>query len=535
MAIALAAPWRAAAADGKSQRAATHGAPAAEPPPETAKPRARTLDVNEYRVVGARHLSEAELEVALNPFLGPGRTLEDVEKARAALEKAYSDKGYQSVAVAIPQQTVRDGVVTLSVTEGAVGRLRVKGARWFLPSDVKKQAPSVAEGTVPNFNDIVRDIVALNQLPDRRVTPALRAGVRPGTVDVDLVVQDTLPLHGSLEVNNRYSGDTTRTRLNGSLRYDNLWQLGHSLSFSFQLAPKRLNDGKVFSGSYVARFERVPWLSFALNGLLQDSDISTLGSIAVRGRGRVFGARANFTLPGTTGFFHTASAGIDYKRFEEGISLGSDTLATPITYWPVTAQYGATWPRESSQTQLSTSAVFNLRGLSSGTEEFDAKRFKASGGFLYFRGEVSRTEDFRGVQLFAKLNGQYSPDPLVGSEQLTAGGSESVRGYVESQGAGDYGGLVSLELRSPSLAKWFGKRTLNEWRLHGFVEGGWVGIRESLPDQKSWYRLWSTGGGTTVRLLGHLNGSLDIGVPLRAEGGTRAYRPRVHFRLWSEF
>src|SRR6266542_1972989 len=149
----------------------------------------RTIDVNEYRVEGAHHLSAAEVEAALDPFLGPGRALEDVEAGRAALEKAYSDKGYQSVTVAVPQQTVRDGIVALHVTEGKVGRLPVRGARYFLLSEIRRQAPSVAEGTVPNFNDIVRDIVLLNQIPDRRVTPALRAGVVPGTVDVDLNVQ----------------------------------------------------------------------------------------------------------------------------------------------------------------------------------------------------------------------------------------------------------------------------------------------------------------------------------------------------------
>jgi hypothetical protein len=62
-----------------------------------------------------------------------------------------------------------------------------------------------------------------------------------------------------------------------------------------------------------------------------------------------------------------------------------------------------------------------------------------------------------------------------------------------------------------------------------------VGSRESLPEQKSWYRLWSVGAGTRAKLLDHVSGSLDVGVPLRTEGGTLAYHPRVHFRLWSEF
>ena len=87
---------------------------------------------------------------------------------------------------------------------------------------------------MPNFNDVARDLVTLNQLADRQVTPALTAGRLPGTVDVDLHVKDAFPLHGSLEVNNRYSADTTPLRINASVNYDNLWQLGHSIGASFQ-------------------------------------------------------------------------------------------------------------------------------------------------------------------------------------------------------------------------------------------------------------------------------------------------------------
>jgi len=472
----------------------------------------------------------------LGPFLGPGRALEDVEKARLALEKAYSDKGYQAVTVAIPPPTVKGGVVTLRVTEGKVGRLRVRGARYFSPVDIKKQAPSMAEGKVPNFNGIVQDIVALNQLPDRRVTPALRAGARPGTVDVDLNVQDTFPLHGSLEVNNRYSAGTTHTRLNGSLHYDNLWQLGHSLGFSFQLAPQRLKDAKVFSGSYVARFPGISWLALSLNGYVQDSDVSTLGGIAVNGKGHSVGTRALFTLPGPEGLYHSVSAGLDYKRFQERISLGEGELFTPITYWPMTVQYGAAWLLERSQTQLTAAVVFNVRGLSSGTEQFDAKRFNASGGFVYYRGELSRTQDIPlGLQLEGKVAGQFSHDPLVGSEQFTVGGAETVRGYVESQTAGDHGWLTSLELRSPSLASWFGKPVLNEWRLFAFLDAGRVWIRDPLPEQKAIFLMWSAGGGTQLKILGHLSGAVEVGVPFTSEGVTVKRHPRIHFRLAAEF
>src|SRR5262249_39275190 len=214
--------WRVSAAAAVALLSA-HALPALARQPAPPPAGARSLDIEEFRVEGVAQLSTLRVESVLVPFLGPGRTLEDVEKARAALEKAYFDLGYQTVVVAIPPQTVRGGVVTLKVTEGKVARLRVNGTKWVSPFAIKRLPPSVHEGKVPNFNDLVKDIVVLNQWPDRRVTPALRAGSEPATVDVDLNVQETPPIHGSVEGNNRYSVNTVHFRLNGALRYDNLW------------------------------------------------------------------------------------------------------------------------------------------------------------------------------------------------------------------------------------------------------------------------------------------------------------------------
>ena len=198
---------------GKSGSGRAHGDDTRRQPrqanPDAAKPAAAAptvkarFDIDEFRVEGADSLPQIEVEAAVYPFLGPHRTSDDVEKARAAVEKAYHDKGFQTVGVSIPQQDAQRGFIVLKVAENRVGRLRVKGSRYFDLAKIKDKAPSLQEGTLPNFQAVTKDIVALNQWPDRRVTPALRAGVTPGTVDVDLNVEDTLPLHGSFELNNR--------------------------------------------------------------------------------------------------------------------------------------------------------------------------------------------------------------------------------------------------------------------------------------------------------------------------------------------
>ncbi|HEX4139102.1 MAG TPA: POTRA domain-containing protein, partial [Candidatus Methylacidiphilales bacterium] len=250
---------------------ATPPADAAPPGPIDKTPR---FFIREFRVDGAGKLiSQDDIEAAVYPYLGPYRTAADVESARGALEQAYREKGYETVTVSVPHQ-LASPIIHLQVSLGQVGRLTVSGSRFFSIDEIKREAPSLEEGNSPNFSQVTHDLGTLNQIPDRRITPTLKPGEIPGTVDIDLAVKDTFPLHGSLELNNRYSTGTTRLRVNGSVNYDNLWQLEHVIGFSFQVAPEDSNQVEVFSGYYLARIPDVDWLTLEVQGTDQDSNVN---------------------------------------------------------------------------------------------------------------------------------------------------------------------------------------------------------------------------------------------------------------------
>jgi len=357
-------------------------APAVAGTPAPVAPAVGNLYIREYRVLGARNLPRINVEETVYPYLGPGRTTGDIEQARAALEQAYKEKGFQAVSVQIPAQQGRGGVIYLQVLEGTVAKLRVHGARYFLPDRIKAAAPSLQEGKVLNFNDVTRDIVALNQLPDRRITPTLTAGDEPGTVNIDLNVKDTFPLHGSIELNNRYSANTSPLRINASLSYNNLWQLGHTLGGSFQIAPQNADDVTVYSAYYIARFASTPWLSLMLTGTKQDSNVSTLGAVAVAGKGETVGARAMINLPPGKDFFHSFNFGIDYKHYNQGLTITGTRTDTPISYYPISANYSATWAPKGSVTELNAGLNFHIRGMGSSQAEFENNRHGADGSFI---------------------------------------------------------------------------------------------------------------------------------------------------------
>jgi len=542
---------KAASAGGGSKAAKPSSPAAAEGSAPAQQPAAATqrFDIDDFAIQGADTLPEIDVEEAVYPFLGPNKTADDVEKARAALEKAYHDKGFQTVSVSVPQQNAQARMITLKVTELKVGRLRVKNSRYFRLDKIAEGAGSLKEGTVPNFTAVTKDIVSLNQWPDRRVTPALRAGVTPGTVDVDLNVEDKVPVHANVEVNNRQSPNTTAIRVNSTVHYDNLWQLGHSLSFSYQVAPQRPSDAEVFSGSYLARVQNVDWLSVLFYGVKSHSDVATVGGQNVIGPGQIIGTRAVITLPPRENLFHTLSAGVDYKHFDQTLRGGGDSFASPVTYYPLVANYGATFQNEKFTTQFNAAITYSMRPLGDGLVAFDNKRYYASPSFTHFNADVSHTHELpEGFQLFAKVQGQVSDGPMVSSEQFSVGGLDTVRGYLETETLGDNGIVGNLELRGPNVGEMLQKQMkdetgqgqarftiFNEWRMFAFADAGVATVLHPLPEQQSQFDLWSYGVGSRFKMFDYINGTLVYSVPMISQTYTSARSPRVNFRIWGEF
>lgn len=501
---------------------------------DASKTSAASFDLMEFDVRGSTLLARGEIEEAVYPYLGPSRTADDVEQARSALEEVYRRKGYQTVVVGIPPQDPSDGVVRLQVTEAKVGRLRVRGAHYHSLEQIKSEVPSLAEGRVPNLTQAEKELAAVNQTADRRVFPVLRAGTTPGTVDVELQVEDELPLHASMELNNRRSEDTKPLRLVSSIRYDNLWQIGHSISFTHQVAPERPDDSQVYSGSYLARFPQLPGVAFLVYGYKSDSNVATVGTTNVVGAGKAVGARVIKTLPGTDTLFQSVSGGMDYKDFDENVAVGGSEVQSPIQYYPFTVGYSAQLFRELSTTTLAADVIFSFRGLGSGTDEFDQKRYNASDSFIYLRTSADHTQTLPyDLALFTRFEGQVASGPLISNEQLAVGGLDTVRGFLEAIVLGDYGVIGSLEMRSPSIGKYIDPH-VNDWRFHAFFDVGTAGIYQPLPEQQKSYALASVGIGTRIKLLDVLNGSFDLAFPVLSNGVNADDGQSVLFRVWGE-
>jgi hemolysin activation/secretion protein len=507
-----------------------------QPAAESAAQSEAKFDVLEYQIEGNTVLAAIEIERAVYPHLGSGKTIKDVEAARTALEKVYHDGGFLSVLVDIPEQKVDSGIVRLRVTEGSVGRVRVVGSRYYSLGYIKEKAPSLATGNVPNFGQVQKELAQLNRTADRRVNPVLKPSKTPGKVDIDLKVEDKFPLHADVELNNRYSANTTRTRLAASLRYDNLFQREHSVSLQAQVAPQKPSETQVLSGTYVAPLPNSNTMlaAYAVNS---KSDVAAVGALNVVGRGTILGLRAISPLRARQKFYHSVTFGIDYKRFRDSVNLiGADTVNTPISYVPMLAQYSATQTGEGSTTQFGVTLNFALRGvLGNNDDEFENKRFNATANYAYLRGEFSRLQALPyGLNLFGKLDGQLATGPLISNEQFAVGGADGVRGYVESEALGDVGLRGELELRKPfDLQERL--KVLDESYALAFIDGAHLRVRDPLPGQTQRFTLSGAGVGLRAKAYKHLTLAMDVAYPFRDGPTTKSGDTRAHFRLNYEF
>lgn len=502
--------------------------PAEEAPKDAAKaakPAEPAFDILEFRVEGNTVLASREIERAVNTYLGEKRHFSDVEAARKALEDTYQKAGYQTVFVEIPEQKVVGGVIRLHVLEGKIGQTRVTGSRYFELGEIRAGAKQFTPGSVPDFNQVQQEMAELNKQSDRQVSPILTAGKVPGTIDVNLSVKDSLPLHGDIEDDNYAAPFTTSDRASASLHYDDLWQRQHSVALNYQVSPAAPNETNVLYATYLWRFEgRDDALS--LYGIRSNSDIAVVGGSTVLGNAKIAGLRWIHPLGSGQSLgdshFHSLTFGIDRKDFAQtNISVLTDSLDVlpPITYYPLSLSYGATLVRDAGTSQFSIGLVTAPRGLFGNTDtKFRSRR--VLGDASYFAWKPSASADRWVAQrwsVYGIIEGQWTNDPLIPNEQFITGGAESVRGYRESEVSGDRGAHATLEMRFYPLGRpaLDGKRMLY---TEVFVDGAQVRLVNPQGPQIAVYTIASTGFGLHAQGWRGLHCALDFASVLR-DGG----------------
>ncbi len=202
------------------------------------------LEVKGYEVIGNTLLPTNVLDVIFQPYIGTNITFDLIRAALTDLQAVYRDCGYVTVSVALPPQTLTNGMVKMQVFEGRLSEIRVVNNHHFSSNNVMRALPSLRTNTLLINPVFQAELDRANANQDRQIYPQIEPGVEEKTTLLRLSVKDQLPLHAKLELNNQNPQGSPDLRISSSAVYNNLWQLEHSLGVQYGFSPELFKSGQ---------------------------------------------------------------------------------------------------------------------------------------------------------------------------------------------------------------------------------------------------------------------------------------------------
>jgi hemolysin activation/secretion protein len=177
-----------------------------------------------------------------------------------------------------------------------------------------------------------------------------------------------------------------------------------------------------------------------------------------------------------------------------------------------------------------------FRGFITDQYEFAQKRYKANGNYIYLTAGAERYQKLpANLNLYLKLDGQISDQPLIPNEQYTAGGMMSVRGYKLAEAFGDDAVHGQCEISGPDIGAMLSTKLKVQLHPYAFYDAAWLSIKKPLPGQEKITRLEGTGIGIRGSAANYLYYEAALGIPLRSTERTKAGHERCYFKVGVQF
>jgi len=479
-------------------------------------------------------LSDPGLRASLQGFLGKPASLADLDRITKLAIQVHRAAGRPLVDVVVPPQDVSGGVVQIVVAEFRVGDVKVESNKHFTTRRIR-EAIRLAPGSVVDQPRLIEDLNWLAQNPFRRLEVVYRPGAQPLTTDVVVRVNDRLPLRVYAGFDNSGLPSSQRARLFAGLNWGDVFGGDGQFSYQATVSPDVFKKGAETSTSFAAHSFT---LSQPLPGASRDTLLlfGTVQNVAPR-LGQNLGQTGK-NLQGSARWIRTLRAdpanrilltlGWDFKQSDNNLLFGGTTISRQITeVQQAVAELSASsdWSLGRLTAILTTTASPGGIGARNSDVAFQPGPDHAGTPFAraqYLYAQVTAAQTIpiggSGYEARTRFIGQLSTANLLPSEQLSAAGLGSVRGYDPNVAIGTRGFLASQELWLPPVVV---PELAARAQVGVFIEAGQVGNIELLPNEARWTRTAATGLSANMTVGPWLNLRADYGMQLRSLPGQK--------------
>lgn len=454
----------------------------------------------------------------------------------ARITKIYRDTGYFLSRAVIPQQEVTDGVVIIKVIEGHVGNVILVDSEGLLKKDrlgiVQKTIRKIETLDPLHGPTLERYVLLLNDHMGLTIQNILQAPSVPseaGSVDVILRVLPNTKQQVSLAYNNHGSRFVGPHQVTGTYQRAGLFNTFDLITVQGTTSVP-MSEVQFGSMSYALPLNEEGLTASFLASYSNSEPGLSLRDLEVEGDSATLSASLTYPLIRSrkTSLFLGSSFEIRNSATE---FLDEELIDDKMRKLSIFANYNTqdTWGGI-SDINLSLSKGLDIFAATE-TGEDNLSRAQGRSDFIKAEINASRQQDLgQGFQVINSLAAQYSPHPLLSSEEFGYGGTSFGRAYDPSELTGDQGVATAIEVLYTDVD------TITDLNLKlvpfAYYDIGkvWNEDRGSEPVSGA-----SAGFGTYYNFNNRVNGQLQFAFPLTKSVSTPIMNgdnsPRILFSL----
>ena len=410
------------------------------------------VQVRGFRIAGVPAMRAEALLPLLQRYVGPDKSLADLEDAAKDVEVALQRQGLFLAQAYVPEQTLTDGIVTIQVLEGRIGAVKVElepgvtVAPEFLDRIVAVlRGNPVAERTL-----IERALFVLGDLRGIAVSTSLTPGEKIGHADLTIKVSPGARFAANVDADNGGSIFTGKYRIYTGFDWYN--PSGHGDIATLRAQATTNLGAKFIRGAWLTPINSSGTkLGVAISFLHYKLGSKTFDDLDADGTAQAYSLQLLHPVIRSRNSNLFVQASTDFRRFEDhvhAIGLVTRKDITPYATLGVVGDFRDTLGGGGISNYSLGVVAGKLKIRNEEDILVDEQNYNAAGRYLKVQFGASRLQALpTRDHLYLSVFGQYATQNLDSSEKFSLGGPFGVRAYPSPESPTDSGAIATWEYR----------------------------------------------------------------------------------------
>ena len=438
-----------------------------------------SVKVSGFTFSGNTLIPSEELNEKVKEFVGKDLNFEGLNDAATEVRAYYRSRGYFLAQAYLPEQTIRGGVVEITIIEGRWGVIELDkrpGMRISTGLLAGILGAHLQEGGVITEIGLERPLLLISDLPDAAVTTELRPSQTVGAANLRVNVDDSGGvLTGQADADNHGNRFTGEYRFGASVSINNPLQYGDRLSIRGFTTDEKMSYARVaydlpvgYWGTRVGA--SYSWFDYAL--------AKDFAALLANGEGVVSGAYLFHPIIRTRNSNLILNLGYDQKRLVDRVESTTPITKTEQQIDTYKAGLVGDFRDGFFGGGLNAwSATFTWGNLGTTAAAAGTDTRGTQGDFnktnIDLRRQQRLTQD---ASFLFSFSGQWANKNLSSAEKTSLGGPNGVRAYPVGEATADIGHVIQNELRYivPGV-----KFLEGDLAAYGFFDYGWAQINRN--------------------------------------------------------